>query len=98
MIPELLEALASLEHDRWGRWQEYLHSTCEEREDGSLVISAANVKHWERQICTKYAELSETEKESDRKEARATLRTLAPYSRSSIEKAVQQALDHRSKT
>ena len=79
----LLEKLADLEHDRWSRWQNYVHSKCTAIDDGrgniSLVIPAEFVKHWERQLRTKFGNLSETEKESDRKEARHTLQTIANY-------------------
>jgi hypothetical protein len=70
---DLLENLADLEHNRWSRWQTYLHSKCRKNEDGSLTISPEDVIHWEKQISTPYSELSEKEKESDRKEARKTL-------------------------
>lgn len=35
---------------------------------GSLVVSLSHVAHWDRQIETPYAELSEREKESDREQ------------------------------
>lgn len=63
MSIEGLEKLAAAEHERWTKW--YLwqrdHSTPE------------NIERWNRQAATKYADLSETEKELDRKEARALL-------------------------
>jgi hypothetical protein len=68
-----IEALADLEHDRWARWQRYLHSQCERNEDGSLTIPAESVKHWERQITSKYTDLTDREKNSDRKEACRTI-------------------------
>ena len=64
----LRERLASIEHDRWAGWQKYLHSKCIKNEDGSLTIPADSVQHWERQIATPYADLSEREKHSDRVE------------------------------
>ena len=63
---DLREQLAEIEHRRWSDWQRYQHSMCERLEDGSLRIPADKVKHWERQIGTRYADLSEREKESDR--------------------------------
>lgn len=68
----LRERLAALEHDRWSRWQRYLHSCCDEVH-GALRIPPRYVEHWERQMCTPYAELSEREKDSDREEADRTL-------------------------
>jgi len=65
---ELYEKLAAIEHERWADWQKYLHSTCTlDRQDiGSLIIPEALVERWERQINTKYEDLSEEEKQSDR--------------------------------
>lgn len=64
----LHEQLAAIEHQRWADWQQYLHSLCERREDGALIIPADRVKHWERQIDTPYAKLSEAEKAMDREQ------------------------------
>lgn len=72
----VLEALADLEHARWSKWQAYLYSKCTKNEDGSLTIPAEDVAHWQKQIDTPYAELSEKEKDSDRAEARNTLEVL----------------------
>ncbi|MFW6311994.1 MAG: hypothetical protein ACOC1K_07145 [Nanoarchaeota archaeon] len=76
MDKEILEELANLEHERWSRWQKYLHSQCKRNNNGSLTIPADKVKHWERQIKTPYKDLSDKEKDSDRKEARKTLNLL----------------------
>ena len=84
-LKQFVEKGADLEHDRWARWQKYLFSKCtphktlsrnaktnqeEEIETGNLVINRDLVERWQRQINTPYAELSEAEKESDRKETR----------------------------
>ncbi len=71
--PALIEKLAEMEHERWARWQQWLHSQCIrqeifERETGNLIIPRHLVERWTRQIKTPYSELSEREKESDRKE------------------------------
>lgn len=65
---ELYEQLAAIEHERWADWQRYMHSKCTRNADGSLIIPAGLVEHWERQIATSYAELSEQEKNSDREQ------------------------------
>ncbi|NIO30186.1 MAG: hypothetical protein GTN75_00130 [Gemmatimonadetes bacterium] len=65
---QLIEALADLEHDRWARWQRYLHGKCV----GHGIPDDLWLR-WERQIATPYADLVEREKESDRKEARRTV-------------------------
>jgi len=77
--PGLLEILSDIEHDRWSHWQEYLHSLCQKNDDGSLTIPKDSVDHWNKQIETDYADLSEKEKESDRKEARKTLDAITKY-------------------
>lgn len=74
---DLLEKLSAIEHTRWAHWQQYLHSKCERRPDGALVISAALADRWEAQIDTPYSELSEVEKESDREQVRRYLPVIA---------------------
>ena len=73
---ELLELLASIEHERWSHWQSYMHSKCIEGEDGSLTIPAELASQWSQQMSMPYAELSEKEKESDREQVRRYLPTL----------------------
>lgn len=70
---DLIDRLASIEHERWAHWQRYVHDQCERLEDGSLVIPADLVARWEHQIATPYMDLSEAEKESDRDQARRYL-------------------------
>ena len=67
--PEMLEALAAVEHERWSHWQRYLHSQCTQNSDGSLTIPASEVTRWSRQMYTKYLDLTDAEKESDREQA-----------------------------
>ena len=73
MEKRFVEAGANLEHDRWARWQKHMFSKCNNRVDGDKVIPAELVERWQRQIDTPYSELSEQEKESDRKETREYL-------------------------
>ena len=73
MKDELFEKLAAIEHERWADWQRYLHSRCTRNIFGErfgLTIPAELVDQWERQIATPYADLSEHEKDSDRKQVR----------------------------
>ena len=62
-MSDLLENLAELEHQQWAHWTEYMinHMTQE------------NIAKWINQINTPYSELTEQEKESDRKWARKVL-------------------------
>ena len=67
---DLIEALAAVEHECWGDWQRYMHE-CAFRDPLTrqlIVKSAEQVDHWERQIATPYAALSEREKQSDREQ------------------------------
>jgi hypothetical protein len=74
VLNELLETLASVEHERWSHWQRYMHSKCAPGGDGgALLIPADLVRQWEKQIATPYSELSDAEKESDREQVRKYL-------------------------
>jgi len=67
---DLFEKLAAIEHERWADWQKYLHShgIPNTQGKGYLCLPMGLIKHWERQIATPYAELSEQEKNSDREQ------------------------------
>lgn len=73
----LLEELSAIEHSRWAHWQQYMHSQCEQRSDGALLIPPDLAARWDSQIRTSYAELSESEKESDREQVRRYLPVIA---------------------
>ncbi len=51
------EAVAAVEHDQWAHWTAYMLDN----------LSRENIVRWSLQIETPYAELTEVEKESDRK-------------------------------
>lgn len=70
---ELIEKLAEAEHAGWARWMKYVFSQCIANEDGSLTIPAELAAQWQRQIDTSYGDLSEPEKEADRREVRRIL-------------------------
>ena len=63
------EKLAELCHEQWSGWMKYLFSKCEYTTMSSATIPPWAVKRWEKQMNTPYAELSWSEKESDREEA-----------------------------
>lgn len=67
---DLRERLAALCHEQWSGWMRYLFEHCS-------LIPESFVIRWKRQMNTPYTELSEEEKESDRKEADRFL-TLLP--------------------
>ena len=76
MEEDIIEKLADNEHNRWANWQKYVHSKCIKNEDGSLTIPKEYVEHWEYEINTKYKDLPENIKESDRKEVTQVLKIL----------------------
>ena len=99
-IPFIEEA-AAMEHERWAKWQAYLHSKCVEHEDGKgewVCFPSDSFKRWERQINTPYEALSEKEKESDRAEVRQYLpliRTLLAKERAEGERrGMAKAVHH----
>ena len=55
-----LEELAALEHEQWAHWTKYMLEN----------LTDEDIERWKKQIQTPYSELSEKEKESDRKWAR----------------------------
>jgi hypothetical protein len=65
-LNNLVEILATKEHERWSHWQKYMHSHGAKQADGSLLIPRDLVARWEKQIGTEYSSLTEQEKESDR--------------------------------
>ena len=77
LLGGLVEQLAAIEHERWSHWQRYVHSKCVRQPDGSLLLPAGLVARWEKQIDTKYAELDEQERESDREQVRKYLPLIA---------------------
>ena len=80
--PEDIEGLAFAEHKSWSGWTSYMLSTMQEelakQSPGisfeGVIGSLPCVRRWDRQMSTDYADLSEKEKESDRKVAREKLK------------------------
>jgi len=65
----LREVLAELCHDQWSGWMRYLFGLCVKTDDGSVLIPSELYTRWYRQMTTPYAELSQREQDSDRREA-----------------------------
>lgn len=72
-IEKFIEEGAALEHERWAGWQKYMFSKGVKYPDGDFHLPSELYERWLRQINTPYSELSEAEKESDRKEVRKYL-------------------------
>ena len=64
-----LERMAAQAHISWSGWMKHLFKLSTHNADGTVTIPAHLVERWERQIATPYADLSESEKDSDRAEA-----------------------------
>lgn len=69
----LKERLAKFAHIQWSGWMDYLFSKCTINEDGTATIPAWAVMRWKRQINTRYEDLPEEEKWSDRREAQGMI-------------------------
>lgn len=63
------EKLANLCHEQWSGWVRYMFSKGTFNDDGTWTMPAWAVERWKRQMETPYAELSESEQNSDRNEA-----------------------------
>lgn len=71
-----LDRLASVEHERWAHWQQYMHSKAKRQTDGSLVIPADLAAQWSRQIKTPYDKLTPEEQKSDQEQVLRYLPTI----------------------
>lgn len=64
----LLDDMARIQHDIWSSWMKWLFKCCRNVEgEEFVIIPAEKVQRWKRQMNTLYDDLSEEEKESDRK-------------------------------
>jgi hypothetical protein len=72
----MVEIVASLVHDIWSRWMEYVFSKAVLNEDGSYTIPVEFVDRWQRQIDTFYEDLTEKERYSDKEFAKEILQVI----------------------
>jgi len=63
------ELLSDYAHEAWCGWMKYMFSKAEINEDGTWTMPKWAVERWQRQMNTKYNDLPEEEKKSDREEA-----------------------------
>ena len=66
MNTSVREKISAAQHRIWSSWMKYLFSICPLTGDGSVIIPPDKVKRWKRQIATRYEDLTEREKDSDR--------------------------------
>jgi hypothetical protein len=92
-LEALKQQLASIEHERWASWQRWMHDQCGALpgSGGALMIPAALVERWERQIVTPYEQLSEAEQRSDMEQVDRYWPLIAPALERAerVEKAAQ---------
>lgn len=93
MGKELREDLAEYAHEAWSGWMKYMFSKGELNEDGTYTMPAWAVERWQRQMNAPYADLPETEKESDREEADKMLAIVGATMPSNVREAIALALD-----
>lgn len=74
---EQREKLAAYAHEAWAGWMRYLFTKAPVNSDGTWTMPDWAVTRWQRQMNTPYADLPESEKESDRKEADAIMAIIA---------------------
>jgi hypothetical protein len=91
---EFVEKGAELEHDRWARWQKYMFSKAQvvignDNEEIGIFIPIEYWKHWQKEIDTPYSELTEEQKESDRKETRNYLTLISKIRQDDIDGLVE---------
>lgn len=65
----LREKIAAFQHETWSEWMLYLFSVCQLNEDGSATIPRDKVERWKLRHTTDWDNLSEQEKEAQRKKA-----------------------------
>ena len=70
------EALAKVSHEIWCHWMGYLFTQGVGHPDGSFTIKASAVNRWRTQNSNLYEELSEQEKDSDRRQADKILKVI----------------------
>ncbi len=81
----LREALAEYAHTAWSGWMRYMFNNCGGEVDSKLLSTGAAiipqwaVERWQRQMNTPYANLPESEKESDRADADKMLEILSQF-------------------
>lgn len=66
LLAKHLELQAECAHEIWSHWIIYQISICETDDNGNVIIPQEKVERWQRLAQTKYLDLSEQEKKSDR--------------------------------
>lgn len=90
MEEKFVEKGAELEHIRWAKWQNYLHTFLVWNNEIQMwTLPHEKKEWWDSEIRTPYSMLTEKQKESDRKEARQYL----PLLSSTVSQALKEQRD-----
>lgn len=57
--------MAEIQHDIWSHWMRFMFSCGTFDENGDWVMPKQKAERWQRQMNTKYQDLSEKEQQSD---------------------------------
>lgn len=66
-LPEWLEQMADITHDVWRHWMKHLFTQGYIKPDGSFIVKPEAVRRWKKQISLDYHDLTEREKQTDKK-------------------------------
>jgi hypothetical protein len=72
-VAKMLDEIASLQHEIWSHWMQYLFEVSLQNDDGTITISVDKVERWKRQMITRYVDLSDDERKSDLEQARKVM-------------------------
>ena len=76
---DIREVIAAVSHSIWASWMDWLFEICPEDYGMRHSIPHETAERWKRQIATRYEDLSEREKDLDRKEADKILDAILAY-------------------
>lgn len=91
---KLREKLAAIEHERWADWQAWCHKVINEHGNPSPETFDV-MQRWERQIATKYADLSDVEKASDMEQVDRYWHLIEAYITQKAQELLQRVEDEQ---
>lgn len=86
-VAKMLDEIASLQHEIWSHWMQYMFEVSLQNDDGTITISVDKVERWKRQMITRYVDLSDDERKSDLEQARKVMDLISDV------KAVRSPID-----
>lgn len=70
---EQIEILAAKAHEIWSHWMHHMFNRAIKQDNGDIIIPSYLVERWKRQMNISYENLTEAEKQSDRRMAKRFL-------------------------